>query len=94
MPGRVSGTHRVLSCETQDHLAGLDGGGWSSRLVRVGPVVGDESSMPPQNRVRFDHEDGPAVTAEYARERGKDGAVVGFEPRTDMLALQHRELVT
>ena len=49
--------------------------------------------MPTQARVGLHHEDGPAVTAEHGRERGKDGAVVGFEARTHDLALQHRELM-
>ena len=46
---------RVLPRETQDQLAGLDGGGWSAGPVRVGPMLGDESSMPTQDRVRRDN---------------------------------------
>jgi hypothetical protein len=56
--------------------------------------LGDEAAMPPQQRVWLDHEDRPAVTAEYARERAKERAVVGFETRTRDLASQHGELMT
>jgi hypothetical protein len=49
--------------------------------------------MPTQDRVGLDHEDRPAVTADRTRERGEDGAVVEFEARTHMLALQHVNLV-
>jgi hypothetical protein len=45
-------------------------------------VVGDEASMPAQDRVGSDEEDRPAVTTEHPRERGDDGAFVGFETRT------------
>ena len=49
--------------------------------------------MPTQDRVGLHHEDGPAVTAEDASERGEDRSVGGFEARPDDLALQHGELV-
>jgi hypothetical protein len=32
----------------------------------TGPVLGDEASMPPDDRVGFHHEDGPAVSANNA----------------------------
>jgi hypothetical protein len=49
--------------------------------------------MPPKDRVRSHEEDRPAVTAEHACEGGDERAVVGFEVRTDDLALQDRELM-
>ena len=61
--------------------------------MRVGPVVGDEASMPTQDRVGSHEEDGPAVTAEHTRERGEDRSVGGFEARPCNLAVQHGELV-
>src|SRR5712692_7347685 len=62
--------------------------------MRVGPVLGDESSMPTQQRVGLHDEDRPAVTAEYASECGDDRAVVGFEAWMHDLALQYGELMT
>ena len=50
--------------------------------------------MPTEDGVGPDYEDGPALTAEPTRERGKDRAVVGFETRTRDLALQDGELMT
>src|ERR1700674_5721472 len=44
--------------EADDQFAGLDGGGGSAGPVRVGPMVRDESSMPTQDRVGPDYEDG------------------------------------
>jgi hypothetical protein len=85
---------RVLSRETDDRAAGFDCGGWPAGPVRVGPVVRDESPMPTQQCVGLDHEDRPAVTAERTRERGEDRAIVGFETRTPVLALENGELVT
>ena len=55
---------------------------WPAGPMRVGPVFRDEASMPPQQGVGLHQEDGPAVTANDAGERGEDGAVVGCEPRT------------
>ena len=49
--------------------------------------------MPTQQRVGLHYEERPAVTAEHAGERGEDGAVVRFEARMWVLALQHCELV-
>jgi hypothetical protein len=49
--------------------------------------------MPPEDRVRSDEEDRPAVAAEHTSERAQDGAVVGFEARTRDLTSQHRELM-
>jgi hypothetical protein len=69
------------------------GRGGPARPVRVGPVIRDEPAMPTQDRLRPDHEDGPAVTAEPTRERGEDRTVVGFSPRTRDLALEYGELV-
>ena len=53
-----------------------------------------EWSVPPQERVGPDDEDGPTITTYGACERGEDHAVVGFETRTLDLALQPRELMT
>jgi hypothetical protein len=51
------------------------------------------ATVPTQQCVGLDHEDRSAVTAERTGERGEDRAVVGFEPRTRVLALQDGELV-
>src|SRR5438445_4650290 len=84
----------VFPRKTDDCPACLGNGGGSATPVRAGPVVGNEPSMPTQQRVRLHYEDGPSVTAEDLRERSEDGAVVGFEAGTDGLALQHSQLVT
>jgi hypothetical protein len=84
---------RVLAREAQDQLARRLGGGWSSGPVCVGPSFRDESSMPPQNCRGRHQEARPAVATNGARQRGEDGAVGGFEPRSSDLALQYGELV-
>jgi hypothetical protein len=84
---------RVLASESDDRGARFGDGGGPPDPVRVGPVVGDEASVPTQQRVGLHEEDGPAVTADRARERGKDRAVVGFETRTRDLSVQYSELV-
>jgi hypothetical protein len=62
--------------------------------MRIGPVPGDEVSMPPQQRLRLDKEDRPAVTTQPACQRGEDGSVVGFEPCPRDLTFKHGELMT
>jgi hypothetical protein len=56
----------------------------------IRPVVGDEASIPTEDRVGSDEEDRPAVTAEHASERGEDRTVLGVEARTRDQAPQHR----
>ena len=57
-------------------------------------MVGDELSMPTQNRVGLDEKDRPAVTTNDPRQRTQERAIFGLETRTGDLALQDHELVT
>ena len=85
---------RVLPSETDDHPAGLDGGGWPAGPVRVGPVVRDEASMPTPGSCRASpgrstSGHGRATRANAVRIARSSGSKRG---RGD-LALQDRELV-
>jgi hypothetical protein len=79
----------VLPSEPDDQSSCFGDGGGSAGPVRVGPVLRDEPSMPPYDRVGLHQEERPAFTCE----RGEDGAVVGRERWVRVLALQHGELV-
>src|SRR4029079_18697691 len=60
--------------------------------MRVGPVAGDESSMPAQDCGGRDHEGVPAVSLQYAAQTGEDDTVAVVEARMWDPAAEHLDL--
>ena len=84
----------VLARQTQNRLACCGDGRRATRTVRVGPVLGDETSMPTQERLRPNKEHRPAVTAEGTRANALSKArSSGVNAWARDLALQDGELV-
>jgi hypothetical protein len=91
--GRVGGdAGEVYAATVEFDEEQFGDGGGSAGPVRVGPVLRDEPSMPPYDRVGLHREERPPFTTEHTRERSEDGAVVGREPGVRVLASKHGEL--
>jgi hypothetical protein len=60
----------------------------------VGPVVGDETSMPTQKRVGLHDEHRSPVTTNDTRQGSKEHTVGGFESGSWHLTVQDRELLS
>jgi hypothetical protein len=56
-------------------------------------MVGDEASVPSEDRVRLHQENRLAAASEYPSEGGEDRSVGGFEARTGDLSSQDGELM-
>jgi hypothetical protein len=85
---------RVLRREPNDHRSDLSrGGGTPDVTVWVGPVFGDETAMPRQDRCRLHDEHRPTSTVDHSSERADDRAVRVIEPRVGDSSVQDRELL-
>jgi len=85
---------RVLRCEEKNESTEFRCGRWPTRpSTRLGPVAGDASPMPPQQRVRGYQPTGPAWTGERRRDGSEQGPVVIAEFSSIDLSAQHRILV-
>jgi hypothetical protein len=85
----------VLARQPQDQLAHLAVDRRPAGTpVRVGPVVGDEPSMPAQKRLRPHQERPPRATRQHPAERRENQPVPRRELRPPRLPPQNRQLVT
>ncbi len=88
----------VLVGEADDQTSEFRVDRWASAFGggRLGPVLCDKSTMPPQHGFGSDDQERrrPARAIHGAAEEGKDRAVGFVESRTADLALQHEDLVS
>jgi len=88
---------RVVGVEAEHESADLGRGGWpaGSGLWRLGPVAGDEASVPADHGGGLDdqHHTAEACPVERTRQQGQDRPVRRREPGMLDLALQDQDLM-
>src|SRR5438093_13247480 len=92
---RSAGTPaRVLAHEPQDQLTDVTAD-WrpTGATVRIGPVAGDQPTMPAQERLRPYKKDAPSAARQRAAQRCKQQPVLRLEPRLADLPAEDRQLV-
>jgi hypothetical protein len=86
----------VLPGELQDEVSGvrIEGRPPHAALPSVGPLPPNQLPVPPQQRLRTQHEGGPSRTGEHPARRGEHYLVEPAEARAARLPSQDLQLVT
>jgi hypothetical protein len=66
---------------------------WASRAARIGPLPGDQATVPPQDGARRDQPVRPQPSRQEPDQRGRHRAVGPVPPGPRLGAAQHRDLV-
>jgi hypothetical protein len=84
---------RVLPCQTQHQSPDVVGDRWAARPVGVGPVSGDQSTVPGQQRGRRDDPMGLQRAGQQPGQGRQDGPVRPGEARPGHLAAKYCHFV-
>jgi len=83
----------VLGGESPDELSDLCADWRSARAARIGPLLGHQATVPPQDGTRGDEPVCPQLPRQEPDQRGHDGSVGPVEPGSGIGTAQHGDLV-
>ena len=83
----------VLGGEPPDQRGDVGTDWRSSRAVRIGPLPGDQATVPPQDGSWRDQAVYPQLPGQVPDQRGHDGSVGPVEPGSGLGAAQHGDLM-